>query len=290
MEKEYSNRIVAFIDILGFKSMVYKSENNIDIKNVIKKSLKYFKKWESSTRWGLKNIEIEESAQKNLKKFDIREKTTCTCFSDSIVISVEVKDKNINEVFSTLVANIADMGEYLLTQGILIRGGITIGNLYHDSGDMIFGSGLIESYQIESSLAKYPRIVLSDKLIKKLNYPIHHKSDFYPYHQYIDRFSDGTVGFHQMIVLQVVQNSTVMTDKQLTEHLDLIRNVIIKGLDSNFNNPNVYEKYAWLKEEYEKLIIFNDNKVIKKNIIDQQRAESRHNIHFGYINSIYPQN
>ncbi|WP_079491613.1 hypothetical protein [Maledivibacter halophilus] len=245
--------------------MVYKSESNIDLKRVIKTSLKYFKKWESPTRWGLKNTEIEESAQKkHLDRFDITEKTRCTCFSDSIVISVEVDDGNINEVFSTLVANIADMGEYILTNGVLIRGGVTVGNLYHDLGNVVFGSGLIEVYQIESSLAKYPRIVLSDKLIEKLNYPIYSKSASYPYHQYIDRLSDGTVGFHQMIVLQVVQNSTVITDKQLTEHLDLIRDVIIKGLDSSFNTPNVYEKYVWLKEEYEKLLIFTDDNEVKK--------------------------
>lgn len=30
MDTMYSNRIVAFIDILGFKNMVYKSENNFN--------------------------------------------------------------------------------------------------------------------------------------------------------------------------------------------------------------------------------------------------------------------
>lgn len=259
------------------------------IEKIIKNSLNYFKKWEKPNRWGLKNIEIEESAQYNrLNGFDITGKTQCTCFSDSIVVSVEVDDTNINETFSTLVANIADMGEYLLINGILIRGGITIGNLYHDSSSIIFGSGLIEAYQIESNLAKHPRIVLSDKLIGMLNYPVYGKPKSYPYHQYIDRFADGTVGFHQMIVLQVVQNSTVMSNTQLTEHLNIIRDVIIKGLDSSFNNTSIYEKYAWLKHEYEKLIIVTDN-LKKKKIIEQQEAESMHNIHFGYINKFYPQ-
>ncbi len=284
MEKNYDYRIVTFIDILGFKNLIYDSENDTNIRQVIFKALKFFKKWESPDRWGLKHIEIEEDAQyKGLPNFEIAKLTTCTCFSDSIVISVKINDLNINEIFSTLVANLADMGNYLMRNKILIRGAITIGNLYHNKNGIIFGSGLIEAYELESNNAIYPRIILSQNLISKLKYPFSDKNNRYPYHQYIDRFEDGCVGFHQMIVLQVIQNSSIISNDDLTNYLDIIRKRIIEGLDSNFENRNIFSKYNWLRNQYSKLIIFDD---LKQAIRDVKEADSGLNIHFRYINRI----
>lgn len=58
-----------------------------------------------------------------------------------------------------------------MEEGILIRGAITIGNLYHKSG-VILGKGMIEAYHLELKSAVYPRIILSKTLIKELNYPL----------------------------------------------------------------------------------------------------------------------
>jgi hypothetical protein len=45
----------------------------------------------------------------------------------------------------------------------LIRGGATIAPLYHQDGVAV-GKGLIEAYQLERSVARYPRIAVSRKL------------------------------------------------------------------------------------------------------------------------------
>lgn len=44
-------------------------------------------------------------------------------------------------------------------EGFFIRGGIAIGDLYMDE-ITVFGSGLMEAYQAETTLARDPRIVL----------------------------------------------------------------------------------------------------------------------------------
>ena len=293
-EVKYEERLVAFIDILGFKEIVKQSEKEPSKVELLYSVLNYLKNWEISKNWDLKLVEIEEDAQKRgVENFDIRGKTNSTSFSDSIVVSVKV-DNNLNEMASTLIVNLANIGAILFEQGILFRGGLTIGNIIHNENGTVFGQGLIDAYKLESSFAKYPRIILSDKLISKLNYPITTKRDRYPYHQYIDRFEDGCVGFHQMQYYQVMESWEKMTTEKLTISLDKIRKVIIKGLDDSFEKPDVFEKYNWLKKQYHKLIILDDfdfesksEENVKMKIRELNEGIAGQNIHYSYTDEFY---
>jgi hypothetical protein len=291
---EYENRLVAFIDILGFKEMVRESENNPSKIELLNFVLNYLKDLEVPEKWDLKLVEIEEDAQKRgIDKFDIREKTNCTSFSDSIVVSVKV-DSNINEMASTLIVNLAKMGAILFERGVLFRGGLTLGNIIHNQNGTVFGQGLIDAYILESKYAKYPRIIISDKLLKKLNYPVLEERERSVYHQYIERFEDGCVGFHQMIFFEVIQSWSNMIKGRLVSSLDTIRKVIIDGLDTSFERPKVYEKYKWLQEQYNKLIIFDDFDFEKQSegnmklkIRELNEGIAGRNIHYSYTDDFY---
>lgn len=295
-EIKYEQRIVAFIDILGFKEIIKQSERDTTKIELLYSVLNFLKDWETSDNWDLKFVEIEEDAQKKgIANFDIRGKTNTTSFSDSIVVSVKVND-NVNEMTSTLVVNLAYIGALLIEKGILFRGGLTIGNIIHNDNGTVFGQALIDAYQLETKSAKYPRIVLSDKLIRELNYPIETKRNRYPYHQYIDRFGDGCIGFHQMIYYQVIESWTEMTSEKMISSLTNVRKTIIDGLDNSFENPDVFEKYKWLKEQYNNLIILSDFNVndktdenIKMKIRELNDGISGHNIHYSYTDNFYDQ-
>jgi len=56
----------------------------------------------------------------------------------------------------------------LLRVGFLIRGGVTVGGLYHNDAGVIFGPALIEAVAIEKK-ACYPRIICGDSLIDFLD-------------------------------------------------------------------------------------------------------------------------
>lgn len=281
---EYEERIVAFIDILGFKDIVRRSERSPGTLNLIYDSLTFLKKRELASNWDLQLIEIEEDAQKRgIEKFDISERTSCSSFSDSIAVSVSFQENELNESFSTLIANLSYVGTQLLMKGVLFRGGITIGKTFHKDG-IIFGQGLIDAYALESSAASYPRILISDRLLNGLNYPIESKKERYPYHQYLKRFSDGCVGFHQMIYFEVLQNWEEMSEIKLKNSLQRIKRTIIRGLDSSFENPNVYEKYAWLKNQYNDLKI---DKELRPRLYDLNENISGQNIHFSYTDDYY---
>ena len=108
---KYEQRLVAFIDILGFKEIVKQSEKDTAKIELLYSVLDFLKGWETSDKWDLKFVEIEEDAQKKgVANFDIRGKTNTTSFSDSIVVSVKV-DNNVNEMTSTLVVKLAYIGE-----------------------------------------------------------------------------------------------------------------------------------------------------------------------------------
>lgn len=290
-ELKYERRIIAFIDILGFKEIVKQSESDTEKVSFLFSILEFLKDWEVSENWNLKFVEIEEDAQKKgLANFDIRGKTNTTAFSDSIVVSVKV-DNNVNEMTSTLVANLAYIGSILMEKGILFWGGLTIGNIIHTDNGTVFGQGLIDAYFLETKNAKFPRIVLSDKLLSQLNYPLEQKRHRYPYHQYLCRFEDGCVGFHQMIYYQVMDGWEEMTDDVKISSLGNIRKVIINGLDSSFENSDVFEKYKWLKEQYNKLIILSDfdfetktEENIKYKIRD---IREDHTIQYSQVDEVY---
>lgn len=291
---KYENRLIAFIDILGFKEIVRSSEKDSSKIEFLYSVLDYLKSWGIPENWNLQLVEIEEDAQKRgIENFDIRGKTNTTAFSDSIVVSVKVEN-NVNEMTSTLIVNLAYIGAILFEKGILFRGGITIGNLIHNEKGTVFGQGLIEAYQLETNSAKFPRIILSNKLIQKLNYPLETKRNRYPYHQYLERYEDGCVGFHQMIYFQVIESWTEMTNEKLKESLNIIRKVIIKGLDTSFENPGVYEKYIWLKTQYNSLIILSDfdfktktHENIKLKIRELNEGMNGHNVHYKYTDDFY---
>jgi hypothetical protein len=270
------------------------SETDTSKIELIYSVLEYLKDWEKTEKWDLKFVEIEESAQyKGVNNFDLRGKTNTTTFSDSIVVSVKV-DNNVNEMASTLIVNLACIGTVLLEKGILFRGGLTIGNIIHIDNGTVFGQGLIDAFMLETRSAKYPRIVLSDKLLKELNYPLETKRNRYPYHQYLVGYDDGCVGFHQLIYYQVIESWTEMTPELLTKSLSKVRNVIISGLDSSFEKPEVFEKFKWLKEQYNKLKILNDfnfetktEEHIKQKIRDVNEGIAGQNIHYSYTDKIY---
>lgn len=97
-------------------------------------------------------------------------------FSDHIVISYPLEpiaeDMNFDEhttafiilmQFNQLLSRIAAAA---LSIGFLVRGGATIGKLYHARG-VVFGEALVDAFQIESRTSVYPRVVLSSKITQR---------------------------------------------------------------------------------------------------------------------------
>lgn len=80
-----------------------------------------------------------------------------TSISDSLIFSISVKERGAMNKLTKLISGFVQ--SLLLQYGLLLRGGIAVGKLYHD-GEIVYGPGLVKAYELESKLAIYPRIIM----------------------------------------------------------------------------------------------------------------------------------
>lgn len=139
---DYREQMVVFMDILAFSDLIDRIEKDIDLHKKI--------------HWALTHIESYKKASK--ADYAVQSNLQISVFSDSIVFSGET-DKYFEILWSA-----AWLHTQLLGFGILTRGGITIGKLFH-SDKIIYGDGIIKAHDLESKAAVYPRIVLDPLLL-----------------------------------------------------------------------------------------------------------------------------
>ncbi|MFY9288467.1 MAG: hypothetical protein WAO98_08185 [Alphaproteobacteria bacterium] len=153
-------QLVFYIDFLGFADAVndWSEEKKLKLISLLHnlESLK--------SEYNLTETKIDNGTQYNIKP-------SITTFSDHIVISYPIDDlrekmKDSNPVFTALVlahSMIGALAAQALNLGLLIRGGATIGPLYHTKG-VVMGKAMVEAYELESRVADYPRIAVSRKI------------------------------------------------------------------------------------------------------------------------------
>ncbi|MER0044718.1 hypothetical protein [Pseudomonas sp. MGal98] len=137
IEIKYANKLVAFIDVLGFKNIVFSGKHE-DIQEYYSFLLSRFKD--------------------AVEKYDF----DFLLISDSIVIYADASLDNLSRLFK--IASILQAG--LLGKGIPVRGAISQGNLFVDKkSNIIVGPGLANAYMLESQ-AKFPRIIIDRSLVE----------------------------------------------------------------------------------------------------------------------------
>lgn len=135
--------IVAYLDILGAKNKI----KNGDVEFLNQLNNIYIAAISNSTK--------VNNANHNENLPDIKQQI----FSDNIVFAQEIKDGyTVYQVFNFVLFISAYLHQALVT-GLLIRGGITVGDLYIDS-NFVLGKALIRAYKLESEVAIFPRVVL----------------------------------------------------------------------------------------------------------------------------------
>ena len=154
--------VVSFIDILGAAKKIKENADDSlnQVHNVYTNSLKYLE-------------EITQIINVNNKVFV--EKLFIRIFSDNIVIAASAKE-SVDIAFLQVVAFTAIIQQEFLQASVLVRGGISIGNFYYDDV-MIWGKALVEAYTVESTIAIYPRVVITPELIDKLKFRSWHGID-----------------------------------------------------------------------------------------------------------------
>ena len=171
MADEYVEQFTVFIDFLGIKEAS--------------------KKIDDQARQHLLELLVKIATLRSNSKYfrtqgllgnAVTIRPAISTFSDNLVISYNINEiKLINDgntnayfIWPSLIKMISLIASQALGIGFLIRGGATIGKLYHSQG-VIFGEALVDSYKIESSISKYPRIVISNEIVNNHDF-MEHKS------------------------------------------------------------------------------------------------------------------
>lgn len=238
MEKitvKYKKGFVAFIDLLGFKEMIYNANpvNNEKVENYL-------------------NIVDEQ-----LKKLDELNNFKSIVISDSIILSMEISENDIDGNIGTLslLCNaIKIIQQNLAKKDIWIRGAISYGDIYFDNErKQVIGEGYINAYLLESNYAIYPRVILDNKIVKFLQF----KSS--------EDCISGINGFGEKILYSWKRNASSIVDidkvingikKDIPLFIDFIEGLneseiyeISLLIISNANkNIKTYPKYLWLAQ------------------------------------------
>lgn len=147
----YIEAIVTFIDILGFKDII----NKFSFEDVHKK---------------LDTVRFFSSVDDQQEGDGFEPKIIQ--FSDSI-IRIRPLDSSANKefryglMFHEMLDLVRMQGE-LINNGIFVRGGVSIGDVYYDR-QLLFGPGFVKAYELESSYANFPRIIINPQLIDQLH-------------------------------------------------------------------------------------------------------------------------
>ena len=222
------NRIIAFVDILGFKNLVEDSTTNKYEFQKILDSLDRFRE-----------LRKEKEDQNYINDVKV------TTFSDSLVISYPVDDKERDiDVFNSILLDLTRLQLDLLDNNVIIRGGIAIGKLRHTQNE-IFGPAMNEAYYLESKVAKYPRIVVLEKTIM----------------DYLKKSGDNNPNKVKLLkLLRLDEGANVyyldyLGNKDLFDSvndyntmLQTIESIIKHG--KQLSDGKTLEKYEWLGEYY----------------------------------------
>lgn len=229
--KKYEKRIVLYLDILGFSNSVEQSENDSDLMQDIYKALKnIYNEKDNNYRGPLKGVDVGRQI---------------SVFSDNIVMSEPFSERG--SFFYFVYAAYWAINE-ILNDGFLVRGAITIGELYHDQ-EVVFGPALNKAYNLESQLAIFPRVIIAqedfDLGLQNALY-----NDINEERAYLSPVLEKDVDGFWFVKFFTKKHDFDDRDVYINL-LFKLKSIIEKGL--NNKNLRIRAKYEWLKEKYNAL-------------------------------------
>lgn len=171
---QYEERLVCFIDLLGFKSAIDESENNPQVLNALHEALSEL---EGGRLVNLLHQSVPAMTETGVLTTCEKAGTThiaqehwpmvVTQFSDSFVLSCSAENTGSCLMLLQAIDKIHNIFFWHL--GMLMRGGVSIGPLIHVQGGPLFGPAMNEAYWLESKCAIHPRVLIDAKAAEHLH-------------------------------------------------------------------------------------------------------------------------
>lgn len=146
---DYPERIVTFIDLLGFSHDVQMIDERPGLLLSIDAVLSAIVRCKR---------DLDARRESGELDYDAR----LTQISDALVISYRIEPG----AFGRAISHAAFLGNVCVRRGYLPRGIITTGKLVHD-GDRLYGGGLIDAYNAERHHVIDPRIAIATRVVEE---------------------------------------------------------------------------------------------------------------------------
>lgn len=148
MTDRFKEKFISFVDILGFKSLVEASErdNGFSIAelNELRAALKQKKTQDSIRKYGPTTCPESSFIDRTL---DLQ----VSQISDCVVASVEISPVGI----INLISHAWIVALELLTKGVMVRGYITKGSIFHPEGEFPMGTGYQSAIDKERNVSAF---------------------------------------------------------------------------------------------------------------------------------------
>jgi len=233
--RTYQRRLIAFLDILGFREIVEATAAGRSAAGARLSLL-------INTLQTMRNAQNDEARSGDKQ---------VTHFSDSLVVSYRADATS--GVFDLLLDLYFIVIEALHT-GVLMRGGIALGELIHNP-EVLVGPAMVKAYEIESKYAGGPRVIVDEAGYQALIAQAraaparHHDGDTES--RYVEgllrRDEDGYYYIDYISFRGVVEVAGLEQDAY-PEHLQRISELNVAGL--RHADPRVQEKHLWLHGHY----------------------------------------
>jgi hypothetical protein len=191
-------------------------------------------------------------------RWGMRDTYSVRVFSDSILFACPIENdvESLNFIegideFSFIFTELQSLQLQLVNEGYFLRGAISVDELFMDDV-IIYGMGIIDSYEAENKAAKYPRIILTETA-RFLLEEIVEKSDVLyndnkimrdlnrrNYLEHYARKDDDDLYF--VNYLEVIN----IGDYPFLDELEKHKQMVEDRLNQYRDNPCVLQKYQWV--------------------------------------------
>lgn len=239
---QYEERYCLFLDILGFQSHI---EDTASTKTKSKQSMT-FASLKSALDQISEGVHYREHLVEDRSKTIVSSREV-TQFSDSVIISYKKNETTSGTGVSSMLMDVHRLQLQLINKGILLRGAITSGLLYHDK-DFVFGPALNDAVTLER-LANYPRVILDGEVLKESGLRSSKNDDYS--RTISSMITEDLDGLFYVDYFDVHPDDFGQVWDDIRYYLENLRE-LIKGL-ANKKSLSIKVKHSWLRTKFNRI-------------------------------------
>jgi hypothetical protein len=147
----YRNRYIAFLDLLGFRWIVEESRRDTNAFRIAEQALRVADDERSFTEF----LQDRETPV-------VDDARLVYMFSDTVLVTSPPTESGLSD----LIERVARLSVRLVYNYVFLRGAVVRGDIF-EHGHIVFGPGLIHAYDLESTVAWYPRVILTEEIVEE---------------------------------------------------------------------------------------------------------------------------